>query len=187
MPDRHLSSLRDASPPATLNALLALTLCLTASVVACGKSGGSPGSGSSAGESGGTSDVVASTKKSGGKKIDVCAIVDAAKASQLTGEAVTSAAPETNLMANEYGCAYASEDDSFKAQITVFEHDAANSYATISSGSKNVTPVSGLGDKAFYDNEQTLYTIAGNTLIQINGVEGAAKCAAMARPVLAAL
>ncbi len=47
--------------------------------------------------------------------------------------------------------------------------------------------MSGLGDKAFFDNDGTMYVLAGNNLIQVNGVKTADQCAALARPVLAAL
>ena len=38
-----------------------------------------------------------------------------------------------------------------------------------------------------YDNDSTMYVLAGDNLIQVNGVDSADKCAALARPVLAAL
>jgi hypothetical protein len=122
-----------------------------------------------------------------GKPVNVCMIINAATATRLTGQTITTAVARTGLMPKEYGCAYANDDDSLQVEVTVFEHDAASSYGVFSAGSKNASPVSGLGDKAFYDNDGTLYALAGINLIQVNGLDSASECAALARPVLAAL
>ncbi len=89
-------------------------------------------------------------------------------------------------MPQEYGCNYGNDDDSLQVEVTVFEHDAKTTYNTFSTGSNN-TSVSGLGDKAFYDNDGTMYVLAGDNLIQVNGLNSSDQCAALARPVLAAL
>jgi hypothetical protein len=44
-----------------------------------------------------------------------------------------------------------------------------------------------LGDRAFFDNDGTMYVLAGNNLIQVNGLNTAGESAALARPILAAL
>ncbi len=121
-----------------------------------------------------------------GRPIDVCATLPAAKAAQLSGQPITTADPRTGLMPREYGCNYGNDDDSLQVEVTVFEHDAKASYDTFSSAGNN-TSVSGLGDKAFYDNDGTLYVLAGNNLVQVNGLDSSDECAALARPVLAAL
>jgi hypothetical protein len=119
--------------------------------------------------------------------IDVCALLPAASAAKLSGLAVTTANPRAGLQPQEYGCGYTNADDSVQFEVTVFEHDAATSYDFFVSGSKKASPVSGLGDKAFFDNDGTMYVLKGNNLIQVNGVKTAAQCAAVARPVLAGL
>jgi hypothetical protein len=113
--------------------------------------------------------------------------VPAASAAQLSGEAIVRATPTAGLQPREYGCGYGNADDSQEFEITVFEHDAATSYDFFSTGSKNATPVSGLGDKAFFDNDGTMYVLAGPDLIQVNGLMSADLSAALARKVLAAL
>lgn len=131
----------------------------------------------------------AAASASGGatRAIDVCAVLPAASAAKLSGLAVTTANARTGLQPQEYGCAYSNDDDSVQFEVTVFEHDAGSSYDFFVSGSKKASTVSGLGDKAFFDNDGTMYVLAGNSLIQVNGVKTADQCAAVARPVLAAL
>jgi len=130
---------------------------------------------------------VASTAGASGHAIDVCATEPAATAAALSGEAIVRATPLTNLQARENGCGYGNADDSVEFEISVFEHDAASSYDAFFSGTSGATPVSGLGDKAFFDNDGTMYILAGGDLIQVNGLQTADLCAAVARPVLAAL
>jgi hypothetical protein len=120
------------------------------------------------------------------KPIDVCAILPAASAAKLSGLAVTTANARAGLQPQEYGCAYTNGDDSVQFEVTVFEHDAASSYDFFSSG-KKASPVSGVGDKAFFDNDGTMYVLKGNNLIQVNGVKTADQCAAVARVIVAAL
>jgi hypothetical protein len=65
--------------------------------------------------------------------------------------------------------------------------DAATSYATFLAGSPGASTVTSLGDKAFFDNDGTMYVLTGSTLIQVNGLNTAGESAALARPILAAL
>lgn len=175
---------------ATAATLLALTSCSSgSSSTQTGSSSVSTNalSSSAAGQVA-TSPAAASTAAAGAAHpIDVCATVTAAKASQLSAQPITEAHPESGLQDLEYGCGYSNDDSSVQVQLTVFEHDAKSSYDLFSSQSKNVTQVPSLGDKAFYDNDETMYVLAGNNLIQVNGVDGADHCAALARPLLAAL
>ncbi len=118
--------------------------------------------------------------------IDVCAVLPVATAAKLSGLAVTTGAALTYLQPQEYGCGYSNGDSSVQMEVTVFEHDAANSYALFSSSPKD-TVVRGLGDGAVFDNDATMYVLAGDNLIQVNGVKTADGCAALARVVLAVL
>lgn len=120
--------------------------------------------------------------------IDVCAVLPAASAAKLSGLAVTIGNTLTGgLQPQEYGCGYTNDSDSVQFEVKVFAHDAATSYDAFFSGSKKASPVSGVGDKAFFDNDGTMYVLKGNNLIQVNGVKTADQCAAVARPIVAAL
>jgi hypothetical protein len=103
------------------------------------------------------------------------------------GSAITTADAETEGQPNQYGCNYGNADDSLQVEVTVFDHNAASTYNAFFSGIKGATTVSGLGDKAFFDNDATMYVLAGSNLVQVNGLNTADECAALARPVVAAL
>ena len=120
-------------------------------------------------------------------RIDVCATLPAASAAKLSGKAITTATRRTGPELQEYGCAYSNGDESVQVEVMVFEHNAAQTYNFLLSATKNARPVSGLGDKAFFDNDGTMYVLKGNNLIQVNGVKTADQCAAVARPIVAAL
>ena len=128
-----------------------------------------------------------SSTPASGKPIDVCAALPAASAAKLSGAAFTTANPITNVQPQEYGCAYSNDADNVQAEVKVFEHDAVVSYDFFLHGSKNAQPVRGLGDKAFFDNDGTMYVLAGSNLIQVNGLKTSDQCAALARPIVAAL
>ena len=177
--------------------VLAVTI-LAAVLSGCGSSSQGSGSAapavSSAAASSGSPNAASSSATSetsapgaSPRAIDVCATVPAASAASLSGEPITRADPQTNLQPQEYGCAYGNADDSVEFEVTVFEHGAATTYDFALSATTNPSAVSGLGDKAFFDNEGTMYVLAGSDLIQVNGLNTADQCAALARPVLAAL
>jgi hypothetical protein len=120
--------------------------------------------------------------------IDVCAVLPAATAAKLSGLAVTIGNTLSGgLQPLEYGCGYTNDADSVQFEVKVFAHDAATSYDFFFSASQKATPVRGVGDKAFFDNDGTMYVLKGNYLIQVNGVKTKDLCAAVARPVVAAL
>ncbi|HXS97453.1 MAG TPA: hypothetical protein VN736_22800 [Candidatus Limnocylindrales bacterium] len=165
--------------------VLALGLS-AAALVGCGSSSGTSGSSpqpaASSTASGGASATPAS-----GKPIDVCAVLPAASAAKLSGAAFTTANPMTNLQPQEYGCNYSNDADNVQAEIKIFEHNAVVTYNFLLNAAKNAQPVRGLGDKAFFDNDGTMYVLAGGNLIQVNGLKTADQCTALARPILAAL
>lgn len=129
----------------------------------------------------------ASTTTAPAHPIDVCAVIPAASAAKLSGETIVRATTLTGLQPQEFGCGYGNADDSVEFEVKVFEHDAASSYDFFAAGSKKASPVNGLGDKAFFDNDGTMYVLFKNNLIQVNGLKTSDLCAALARPVLAAL
>jgi hypothetical protein len=162
-------------------------------LVGCGSSSGASGSSTTAANSAPASSGASSSPSSTASQqsptahpIDVCATLPAAAAAKLSGRPFTKANPRTGLQPLEYGCAYSNEADDVQAEVTVFEHNAAVSYDFFLSGSKNASVVTGVGDKAFFDNDGTMYVLAGSNLIQVNGLKTADQCAALARPILAA-
>ena len=175
-----------------LNNLRLLTLGVlalgisAAGLVGC-RSSSSAGGSSTLPAASSTASGGASATPASGKPIDVCAALPAASAAKLSGAAFTTANPITNLQPQEYGCAYSNDADNVQAEVKVFEHNAVVSYDFFLSGSKNAQPVRGLGDKAFFDNDGTMYVLAGSNLIQVNGLKTADQCAALARPILTAL
>jgi hypothetical protein len=160
------------------------------SLAGCGSnspaSSGPTTGGSAAGQPSAAS-TSSSTGAASAHPVDVCATLTAASAAQLSGQPITTATAISEQAPSEYGCAYSSADDSVQVEVQVFEHDAASSYATFLSGSPGASTVGGLGDKAFFDNDGTMYVLAGSTLIQVNGLNTANESAALARPILAAL
>ena len=149
-----------------------------------GQTGSSP---MSAVASSSTMSAQGSTSSASTHPIDVCAVLPAASAAKFSGLAVTIGNARAELQLQEYRCAYTNGDDSVQCEVTVFEHDAATSYDFFLSGSTTASLASGLGDKAFFDNDGTMYVLKGNNLIQVNGVKTSDQCAAVARPVVAAL
>lgn len=165
------------------------------SLAACGASSATRNSSISSNATTGASSAAqppaASTTSSPGAgsahTIDVCMTLPAASAAQLSGQPITTADAMTEQTPGEYGCAYGNADDSLQVEVQVFEDNAASSYDFLLSGSTGATTVGGLGDKAFFDNAGTMYVLAGSNLIQVNGLNTADECAALARPIVAAL
>ncbi|HUZ70101.1 MAG TPA: hypothetical protein VMU65_10345 [Candidatus Saccharimonadales bacterium] len=166
------------------HAVYVLSAVAVLSVAACGST-------SPTGSNGTNNNATPSTTGSAGAgthhTIDVCTTLPAASAAQLSGQPITTADVIADPSSDGYGCAYGNTDDSIQVEVKIFTHDTASSYALFLSGSKNATPMSGLGDKAFFDNDGTMYVLAGDNLIQVNGLSTADSCAALARPVVAAL
>ena len=129
----------------------------------------------------------ASTSRAAGSSLDVCATLPAAMAKQLSGEDITSAVPVTELAGSgDFGCGYSNDDSSVQVQVQAFVAHGPSTWQ-VASTSKNKTPVAGLGDEAFYDNDGTLYARKGKAVVQVNGINSADKCAALAKPILALL
>jgi hypothetical protein len=168
-------------------AALGLTSCGASNASGSSTTTGSAASSAPAASPATTASSQASAPPASARPIDVCATVPAATAAKLSGKPFTKGVPRGGLQPEEYGCAYGNDDDSLQMEVTVFEHNAAESYNFFFSGSKNARAVNGLGDKAFFDNDGTMYVLVGNNLIQVNGLETADQCAALARPVVAAL
>ncbi len=68
--------------------------------------------------------------------------------------------------------------------MTLFTN-ATDTWNLVQSGTHS--DVSGLGDKALWDNDNTLYVLSGTDLIQVNGPGSEQASEALARPALDAL
>lgn len=114
----------------------------------------------------------------------VCATLPAQTAKQLTGLDITQALPLAAGPDSGDGCGYSSDDSSVQVQVQVFSSGSAmDSWEAVSQGSNNTT-ITGLGDKAFYDNDGTLYALKDSRLLQVNGVDTQDQAVALATAVL---
>lgn len=123
----------------------------------------------------------------GTKSIDVCTALPVAQAAKLSGQPYTTAASTGIAQGWTSGCAY--NNDAATAQgvnVNIDTSDrAANTWNLVHTG--NVTEISGVGDKAFWDRDNTLYAMSGTALIQVNGLESQDKAEALAKAVIRAL
>ena len=127
------------------------------------------------------------TQTAAAKSIDVCTALPVAQAAQLSGQPYTTAASIGVAEGWTSGCAY--NNDAATAQgvnVNIDTSDrAANTWNLVHTG--NITEISGVGDKAFWDKDNTLYAMSGTALIQVNGLESEAKAQALAKAVIRAL
>ena len=130
--------------------------------------------------SAGSTTAPASTSTS----IDVCTAVPAATVVRLSGKPYTVATPVTSGLG--LGCAY---DDVTNSDggvtLTVSFTKAEDTWQAVHTGS--ITNISGVGDKAFWDNDNTVYAVSGSTIIQVNGLDSQAPSVALAKALLAAI
>ena len=116
---------------------------------------------------------------------DVCTILPFAQAAQLSGQPYTQGTATSSE--GLYGCAYDDADATVPGlNVTILQDDSGDTWSAVHTGA--VTDVSGLGDKALWDNDNTLYAGKGHYVVQVNGDElTQAPAEALAKPVLAAL
>jgi hypothetical protein len=181
----RIADVRGAAVTVVAIGLTALSMTACGASSEAGQTGGAPASGAASSSSAASAQGATSTGST--HRIDVCAVLPAATAAKLSGLAVTIANTLTPSGPEEYGCGYTNDGDSVQFEVKIFEHNAAQSYDFFVSGTKQPTIVNGVGDKAFFDNDGTMYVLKGNRLIQVNGVKTADQCAAVARPIVAAL
>jgi hypothetical protein len=119
------------------------------------------------------------------KAIDVCTALPAAKAGQLAGQPYTTA-DDNSDQGWTSGCAYNNDDATAKGvNVNIDTKTATNTWNLVHTG--NIAEISGLGDKAFWDNDNTLYALVGSVLIQVNGLESEQASEALAKVIVAAL
>jgi hypothetical protein len=171
----------------------AVALALTASLAAC-SSGSKTTTGSSAPANPATATAVGSSpstavsttpsQSSTAKSIDICTAVPPATVVQLTGKQYTVATPGTIGLG--LSCAYddvTTSDDG--VNLSYATTNAENTWQALHTGT--LTNISGIGDKAFWDNDNTLYAVSGSTILQINGLDSQSASVALAKVLLAAL
>lgn len=122
------------------------------------------------------------------KSIDVCAVLPAAQAAKLSGQPYTAAVPvEASVSGWTSGCAYNNDDSTAQGvNVSVDTSDRVTStWDAVHTGS--VSDISGVGDKAFWDNDNTLYARFGSALIQVNGLDSQDASEALAKVIVDAL
>lgn len=103
------------------------------------------------------------------------------------GKPYTTATPTGIAQGWTSGCAYNNDDATAQGvNVNVDVADrAANTWKLVQTG--NLSEVGGLGDRAVWDGDNTLYTMSGTTLIQVNGLESEDRSEAIARAVIQSL
>jgi hypothetical protein len=167
--------------------VLALAACSTAalSLAGCGGSSKASASTQTGGSSSGSAKSATKTGSggSGGQvkgAVNVCELMPAATLSQLTGKQFTSAEPDNTPSYKLYSCNYTSTVAQGANQLDLdvegengaialsADVDAAKS---VNNNLTNLTPVSGIGDKAYGGGIQGhLEVLYGDVLIKISGV-----------------
>lgn len=116
---------------------------------------------------------------------DVCTILPFARAAQLSGQPYTQGTPSSSDGMD--GCAYDNADATVPGlNVSILRDEDQSTWSAVHAG--GVTDISGLGDKALWDNDNTLYAVKGSYLVQVNGDDlSQATAEALATPALAAL
>ena len=135
-----------------------------------------------------TASATAGTTPAGAaKSIDVCTVLPVAQAAKLSGQPYTTAAPSGIAEGWTSGCAYNNDDATAQGvNVNIDTSDrAANTWSLVHTG--NISEINGVGDKAFWDKDNTLYAMSGNALIQVNGLESQDRAEALAKAIIHAL
>lgn len=184
-----------ANFPRAARLAVPLAIVLTASLAACGSGTKSSTESSSAASS--TNAAASSTSKAASKaasttasqavparSVNICTAVPPATVVQLTGKQYTVATPGT--IGVGISCAYDDVDSSDDGvTLSYATSGAEDTWKAVHTGS--LTDISGVGDKAFWDNTNTLYAVSGSTIIQINGLDSQSASTALAKTLIAAL
>ncbi|HWG09932.1 MAG TPA: hypothetical protein VN693_00325 [Rhodanobacteraceae bacterium] len=121
------------------------------------------------------------------RSTDVCTLLPVAQAAQLSGQPYTTAAPTGSAEGWTSGCAYNNDDATAQGvNVNIDTSDrVANTWNLVHTG--NISEISGVGDKAFWDKDNTLYAMSGKALIQVNGLESQGRSEALAKAIIHAL
>jgi hypothetical protein len=164
----------------------ALVVAPLGALTACGSAGGAgAAAGGAAAPPAAASPAADSASPAGAPAhtVRICALISAAQAAKLTGQPYTVAAQQAGDWASQ--CAYNNGDATAQGvNVTLFTN-AASTWSVVHRG--DISDISGLGDKAFWDNDNTLYVMSGTDLVQVNGLSSEQDSEALAKPVLNAL
>lgn len=121
------------------------------------------------------------------KPMDVCTVLPVALAAQLSGQPYTTAEPTGVAQGWTAGCAYNNDDATAQGvNVTIdTSNRVANTWSLVHTG--NISEISGVGDQAFWDKDNTLFAMSGTTLIQVNGLASQDKAEALAKVIIRAL
>lgn len=155
-------------------------LVLGAALAACGSAdnGSEPAGGT------GSPAAAGATSAGSAKAIDVCSVLDAPTAARLSGQPYTTAVAVKDEWQSH--CAYNNDDATAEGvNVSIADTNVDTTWDAVHTG--GVSDISGLGDKAFWDDDDTLYVVAGAELIQVNGLQDEARSRALVEPILDAL
>jgi hypothetical protein len=159
--------------PAALAGIL-LAACGSTSAPA-GGGGAGGGSQPASGNSGSTSGSGTSVTDGIGHAVNVCSLLPAATAASVSGEPITVANEQDTLSYKIYTCNYTTADGTNGFDVNVLALDAAAGYAgdiqTYQTVGTKMTPVSGLGDKAFATDSDVV-ALFGNYSIDVSNLTG---------------
>jgi hypothetical protein len=169
----------------------ALAVAALGALTACGAAGGGSAAAGAAATPPAAASAPAANPAAGSASpvgapahtVSICAVISAAQAATITGQPYTVAASQAGDWASQ--CAYNNSDATAQGvDVTLFSN-ATSTWNLVHSGA--YSDISGLGDKAFWDNDNTLYVLSGTDLIQVNGLSSEQASEALAKPVLDAL
>lgn len=122
---------------------------------------------------------------SGAGAFAVCTILPFAEAAALSGQPYTQGVPTVSDGMSI--CSYDNDDATASGiNVEILDDPNGDTWSAVHAG--GVTDISGLGDKALWDNDNTLYAAKGAYLVQVNGDALTQDVAqSLARPVIAAL
>jgi hypothetical protein len=167
-------SLAGMAPVVLLGMLV--TACGSSSPAGANGGGGSPasaGTGSSGGSGGAT------TVADGlGHPVNVCSLLPATTAASVSGEPITVATEDDTPSYKLYTCNYTSADGTTGFVVNVLALDAVAGYEgdvqTYQTVGTAMTPISGLGDKAFSTSGGHVEALFGNVRIDVANLSDAA-------------
>jgi hypothetical protein len=147
-----------------------MTACgsTSATTASTGGGGGSQPASGGSGPAGSVNDGI-------GHAVNVCSLIPASTAASVSGEPITVATEDDTLSYKIYSCNYTSADGTMGFVLNVLALDAAAGFQadidTHKTVGSPVTPISGLGDKAFSvsDGVEALF---GNVEIEVSNLVG---------------
>jgi hypothetical protein len=171
-------------------ALALLTACHSGADAAGGGDAGTTATATAAAAGAASSPAAqagASTAAAGagtGKTIKVCDVISAAQAGKIAGQPYTVAVPQKADWTSR--CAYNNDASTTEGvNVSYSAVNAENTWNLVHTGT--LTDISGLGDKAFWDNDNTLYALTGSDLVQVNGLDSQQQSESLAKLLVDAL